>query len=46
MAGRMGGKNRTVKNLTVVEVRGREQILVLHGSVPGNRGICVEVAKQ
>ncbi len=36
MAGRMGGVNRTIKNLTVVGINVEKGIVTLKGAVPGN----------
>ncbi len=41
MAGRMGGKKVTVKNLEVISVNGDE--LLLKGGVPGSRNSVVEI---
>ncbi len=38
MAGRMGGKRATVKNLKVVRVDADNNLLVVRGAVPGARG--------
>jgi len=35
LPGRMGADNRTVKNLTVVDIRPEENILLVKGAVPG-----------
>ncbi len=43
MAGRMGGKRITVKNLKVVEVDVANNILAIRGAVPGRNGILVEI---
>ena len=43
MAGRMGGDVITVKNLTVLQVNEKENILVVAGAVPGRKGTLVEV---
>lgn len=43
MAGRMGGKRVTVKNLTVVEVDPEKNLLVVKGAIPGARGSLVEI---
>ncbi len=43
MAGRMGADRVTVKNLKVVAVNAEENILLVHGAVPGRRGTLVEV---
>lgn len=45
MAGRMGGKTSTVRNLTVVAVLGDENVLVVKGSIPGAPNAIVEVRK-
>ena len=37
MAGRMGGERVTVKNLEVVQVDAKNNILTLKGAVPGAR---------
>lgn len=43
MAGRMGGKRVTVKNLEIVEVDAENNILAVKGAVPGRRGTLVEI---
>ncbi len=43
MGGRMGGDVITVKNLTVLQVNEKENILVVAGAVPGRKGTLVEV---
>lgn len=43
MAGRMGGVRVTVKNLEVVSVDPKKNVLVLKGAVPGPRGSIVEI---
>ncbi len=43
MAGRMGGKRITVKNLKVIEVDVPNNILAIKGAVPGRNGILVEI---
>jgi large subunit ribosomal protein L3 len=43
MPGQMGNVRRTVQNLTVVQVRPEENILLLRGAVPGPNGGCVIV---
>lgn len=43
MAGRMGADRVTVKNLTVLAVDTKENILLVSGAVPGRRGSLVEV---
>ncbi len=46
MAGRMGGKSVTIKNLTVVLVDKEKKLLAVRGSIPGSRGSLVVVTKQ
>lgn len=43
MAGRMGNKRVTVRNLTVLQVIPETNELVLSGAVPGRRGTLVEI---
>lgn len=43
MAGRMGGDTVTVKNLTVLQVNEKENLLIVGGAVPGRKGTLVEV---
>jgi large subunit ribosomal protein L3 len=43
MAGRMGGDRVTVKNLKVLAVDAKENVLLVSGAVPGRRGTLVEV---
>lgn len=43
MAGRMGGKNKTIKNLKVVDIIEDKNVLVVKGAVPGNNGAIVEI---
>jgi large subunit ribosomal protein L3 len=45
MAGRMGGKRATVRNLTVVAVMADRNVLVVKGSVPGAPNTIVEILK-
>lgn len=43
MAGRMGSDRVTVKNLRVLAIDTKENILLISGAVPGRRGTLVEV---
>jgi large subunit ribosomal protein L3 len=43
MPGRMGGDMVTVKNLKVLQVRPETNELVIHGSLPGPKGILVTI---
>ena len=45
MAGRMGFRNVTVKNLTVVQVIPESNLILLKGSVPGAINTYVEITK-
>jgi large subunit ribosomal protein L3 len=44
MAGRMGGKRSSVKNLKIVQIDKENNILFLKGAVPGVRGRVVEIS--
>lgn len=43
MAGRMGGRRVTVKNLTVVGVNKEKNQLIVEGAIPGRKGTLIEV---
>jgi large subunit ribosomal protein L3 len=43
MAGQVGNKVRTIKNLTVIQLNSEENILVLKGSIPGKPGNLVSI---
>lgn len=43
MPGRMGGDMVTVKNLKVLQVRPETNEIVVHGSLPGRRGVLVTI---
>jgi large subunit ribosomal protein L3 len=43
MPGRMGGDMVTVRNLKVLQVRPETNELVVHGSLPGRRGVLVSI---
>ena len=43
MAGRMGSERVTVKNLKVLQVNAKENVLLVSGAVPGRKGALVEV---
>lgn len=45
MAGRMGGRRVTVKNLEVLSVDPDKNLLFLKGAVPGKRGTLLEISK-
>ncbi len=46
MAGRMGGKRRTVRNLQVVAILPDSNVLVVKGSIPGAPNSIVEISKN
>ncbi len=46
LPGRMGGKRRTVQNLSIVHADSDKNILVVKGSVPGPQGGLVEVKQS
>jgi large subunit ribosomal protein L3 len=46
MPGQMGNKQVTVKNLQVVEVNEKENLLLLRGAVPGAPGTYLEIVKS
>jgi large subunit ribosomal protein L3 len=43
MPGHLGAANVTVQNLSVVQVDGERNILVIRGAVPGPKGGVVEI---
>lgn len=43
MPGRMGGDMVTVKNLKVLQIRPETNELVIHGSLPGRKGVLVSI---
>jgi large subunit ribosomal protein L3 len=45
MPGHMGAVNRTCKNLTLVQVRGQDNLLLIQGSVPGPIGGTLIITK-
>lgn len=46
MAGRMGGKQATVRNLLIVEVLPEQNLILVRGSVPGPKNSLLEIIKQ
>ncbi|WP_185866401.1 50S ribosomal protein L3 [Blattabacterium cuenoti] len=46
MAGRMGGKHVTIKNLTILKIDVTENIFLLNGSVPGNKNSYLMIKKK
>lgn len=45
MAGRMGGKRATVKNLKVIKIVPETKEIFIGGAVPGRRGTKIEIRK-
>ncbi|MCX7930064.1 MAG: 50S ribosomal protein L3 [Chlorobi bacterium] len=45
MAGRMGGRRTTVRNLEVLQVIPEENLLIVKGSIPGAPNALVEIVK-
>ena len=45
MAGRMGGKRATVKNLKVIKIVPETQEIFISGAIPGRRGSKIEIKK-
>lgn len=43
MAGRMGGKNKTVQNLVIVKVMPESNLIVVKGAVPGPKNSYVKI---
>lgn len=43
MAGRMGGDQKTIKNLEVVKYLQEENLLLIKGAIPGNKGSLVVI---
>ena len=46
MAGRLGGKQSTIKNLEIVHVNADNNILVVKGAVPGKQGNLLSIKQQ
>jgi len=44
MAGRMGGKRVTVKNLKIIKIDREKKELLISGAVPGRRGTVLEIS--
>jgi len=45
MAGRMGGKRATVKNLKVIKIVPETREIFISGAIPGRRGNKIEIKK-
>lgn len=46
MAGRMGGKRTTVRNLEVIDILPEQNVILIKGSVPGGVNTILEIVKQ
>lgn len=46
MPGHMGSERITVKNLSVVDVKVEQNLILIHGAVPGSRGTYLEIRKE
>jgi large subunit ribosomal protein L3 len=46
MAGRMGGKRVTVRNIEIVEIIPEQNLILIKGSVPGSVNSLLEIVKQ
>jgi large subunit ribosomal protein L3 len=46
LPGRMGGRQTTIKNLTILDVRPEIDLIALKGAVPGSRNGIVEISKD
>ncbi|MCK4910820.1 MAG: 50S ribosomal protein L3 [Thermodesulfovibrionales bacterium] len=46
MPGQMGNEQVTVKNLTVVDVRAEQNLILIKGAVPGSKTSVVEIRKE
>lgn len=46
MAGRMGGKRTTVRNLTIIDILPDRNLMLVKGSVPGAINSLLEITKQ
>jgi len=45
MAGRMGGKRTTVRNLTIMQIIPDDNLLIVRGSIPGPINSLIEIVK-
>ena len=46
MAGRMGGKKVTIKNLLIIDIHIEDNIILIKGSIPGKKGSVVSINKK
>ena len=45
MAGRLGGKKITIRNLKIIDINIEQNILLIKGSVPGKSGNLIQISK-
>nr|QCI08720.1 ribosomal protein L3 [Sphondylothamnion multifidum] len=46
MAGRLGGKKTTIKNLQIIGINLENHLIIIKGSVPGKTGNLIKIYKQ
>nr|YP_009244423.1 ribosomal protein L3 [Gelidium vagum]AMK96665.1 ribosomal protein L3 [Gelidium vagum] len=46
MAGRMGGKKTTIKNLTIIDINTTSNLIIVKGSIPGKTGNLISIKSQ
>ena len=46
LPGHMGSERTTVKNLTVVDIKAEQNLLLILGAVPGSKGTYLEIRKE
>nr|YP_009244223.1 ribosomal protein L3 [Gelidium elegans]AMK96465.1 ribosomal protein L3 [Gelidium elegans] len=46
MAGRMGGKKTTIKNLTVIDINSDSNLIIVKGNIPGKAGNLISIKSQ
>ncbi|MDA8082869.1 MAG: 50S ribosomal protein L3 [Nitrospiraceae bacterium] len=46
LPGHMGSERVTVKNLSIVDVRAEQNLILIHGAVPGSKGTYLEIRKE
>lgn len=45
MAGRMGGKQNSIRNLQVIDILKEQNLLIIKGSIPGHKNSLIEIIK-
>nr|QCI06618.1 ribosomal protein L3 [Erythroglossum lusitanicum] len=46
MAGRMGGKKITIKNLKIMDINKKDNIMIIKGAIPGKNGNIIYIYKK